>query len=65
MVLGDLKKTHEKKTFLLWCSLCLCSVQHAVQAEGKMDCMLKSESAQTSTATELQDEWKLSTEGMD
>lgn len=38
------------------------TAQHAVQAEEKMDCMLKSESAQTSTATELQDEWKLSTE---
>ncbi|KAF4090541.1 hypothetical protein AMELA_G00053820 [Ameiurus melas] len=38
------------------------TAQHAVQEEGKMDCMLKSESGQTSTATELQDEWKLSTE---
>lgn len=46
-------------------SLCLCSIQHAVQEEAKLDCMLKSESVQTATATELQDEWKLSTEGMD
>lgn len=36
-----------------------------VQEKGKLDCMLKSESVQTATATELQDEWKLSTEGMD
>ncbi|MCI4376155.1 hypothetical protein PGIGA_G00185290 [Pangasianodon gigas] len=38
------------------------AAEHAVQEEGKLDCMLKSESVQTATATELQDEWKLSTE---
>lgn len=42
-----------------------CSIQHEVQEEGKLDCMLKSESVHTATATELQDEWKLSTDGMD
>lgn len=46
-------------------SPCLCSVQNVVQEEGKLDCMLKSESVQTAAAAELQDEWKLSTEGMD
>ncbi|MCJ8730329.1 hypothetical protein PDJAM_G00183150 [Pangasius djambal] len=38
------------------------TAERAVQEEGKLDCMLKSESVQTATATELQDEWKLSTE---
>lgn len=55
---------HGSGRFIYFCIL-WCSIQHAVQEAGKMDCMLKSESVQTATATELQDEWKLSTEGMD
>lgn len=42
----------------------VCVIQHVVEENGKLDCVLKSESIQTAAAAELQDEWKLSTEGM-
>ncbi|XP_035387453.1 zinc finger and BTB domain-containing protein 17 [Electrophorus electricus] len=40
-----------------------CGTEQAVREEGKLDCLLKGESVQTATATELQDGWRLSTEG--